>query len=326
MTESTAHAAQETMKEPLTYLPELLLLAGGIVALTLVALRVRRSRPDTEALTARLADRAWELSEAYPFLLLFLLLYISASAVARFFPEQLTLTVRLTAALSAYLATTFAVARHARRNNRSMQTDFGQSRALIRYAAKAPGYYLALIPLLLLSSTLLQGMGYDLSIQESARTFINASPHNRMLFAATAILAAPFFEELLLRGILFPSLIKHTGLPGALLTSSCLFALLHFNVLAAVILIALLPIVTLTGRAEPTRSTSVLTNGTVLVILTVTAGLAHQTGVLHLMISLFILSIGLAVAYWRTGSLWVSIAIHSIFNTVTLAFLYFARI
>ncbi|HEY5621114.1 MAG TPA: CPBP family intramembrane glutamic endopeptidase [Pontiella sp.] len=169
-------------------------------------------------------------------------------------------------------------------------------------------------------------MGYELSLQESARIFINAAPHDQMLFTATAILAAPFFEELLLRGMLFPALLKHTGLPGAVLISSCLFALLHFNALAAVILIALLPIVLLTGQAVRTRTRSVLTNGTVLVILSVSAGLAHQTGVLHLFTSLLILSIGLSAAYWRTGSLWVSIAMHSIFNAVTLAFLYFAGV
>jgi membrane protease YdiL (CAAX protease family) len=63
-----------------------------------------------------------------------------------------------------------------------------------------------------------------------------------------------------------------------------------------------------------------------MLIVMATAGVAHYSGVLHLFISLLILSIGLSAAYWRTGSLWVSIAMHSIFNAVTLAFLLFARV
>lgn len=47
--------------------------------------------------------------------------------------------------------------------------------------------------------------------------------------------------------------------------------------------------------------------------------------VIHLhvpsMLALFLLSAGLCVAYWRTGSLWVSIGMHAIFNGVTILLL-----
>ncbi|HEY5621115.1 MAG TPA: hypothetical protein VIR77_00800 [Pontiella sp.] len=53
MIEPTADATQE-MVHPMACIPELILLAGGIIALFLVAMRFHRTRPDTDALTARL--------------------------------------------------------------------------------------------------------------------------------------------------------------------------------------------------------------------------------------------------------------------------------
>jgi membrane protease YdiL (CAAX protease family) len=42
------------------------------------------------------------------------------------------------------------------------------------------------------------------------------------------------------------------------------------------------------------------------------------SGSLHSFLALNVLSVGVSLAYWRTGSLWMSIAMHAIFNAVTL--------
>ena len=73
----------------------------------------------------------------------------------------------------------------------------------------------------------------------------------------------------------------------------------------------------------------VLFRGVLFPYLTKRAGLAGGTllvsalfALLHFhlpsMAPLFLLSIALCLAYWRTGSLWVNIGIHAIFNATSI--------
>ncbi|MCC5624845.1 CPBP family intramembrane glutamic endopeptidase, partial [Nostoc sp. CHAB 5715] len=49
------------------------------------------------------------------------------------------------------------------------------------------------------------------------------------IFFFTAAIAAPFFEEILFRGFLLPSLTRYLPVWGAILTSSLLFAIAHLS-------------------------------------------------------------------------------------------------
>ena len=63
------------------------------------------------------------------------------------------------------------------------------------------------------------------------------APAQRFLFGFTAIIAAPVVEEILFRGLLYPT-IKQAGFPRAgLWVTSVLFALIHFNLMTFVPLI-----------------------------------------------------------------------------------------
>ncbi|KAK9840862.1 hypothetical protein WJX84_005006 [Apatococcus fuscideae] len=58
----------------------------------------------------------------------------------------------------------------------------------------------------------------------------SGDPVAALLYFSMVVFCAPFWEELMFRGFLLPSLAKLIPLPGAILLSSAFFALIHFSV------------------------------------------------------------------------------------------------
>jgi len=92
------------------------------------------------------------------------------------------------------------------------------------------GYFAAIPPVLLLSllsQYLLRGQGGGNPLLPIL--VASHSPVAQAILWCTVGIAAPFFEELLFRGFLLPSLASALPLPWAIALSSCGFALMHFN-------------------------------------------------------------------------------------------------
>lgn len=224
--------------------------------------------------TALIAARSWSTPEMALVLGAFLLLYLAASFICPLFPEEQMPVVQLVATLLIYSIATGVVVRINRERNRSWESGYGMGLRQTKALLSAPLLYLVLIlPLALATAAwhrlLEQAFGMEIELQEALQVIALGSSWLRLLYILMAVVAAPLFEELVFRGLLFPYLVKRAGLAGGTVVVSALFALMH--------------------RHTPA------------------------------FVPLFLLSAALCLAYWRAGSLWISIGTHAIFNAVAIA-------
>ena len=249
------------------------LLGGGLVVATLLVVYLRRNQSDHTALTHDIVRRSWNTLQIGILLGVLFLLYFLASFIGMFFYEEQIPLVQLITTVVIYSIIVVIITVINRRRGGSWEVSCGMGIRQMQKLIISPLLYLAFIPFLMVISKayhlLLEYiLGSEVELQEVAQIVTQELSWVQILYIAMAILVAPLYEELLFRGIIFPYMVKRTGLAGGALLVSLLFALLHFH----------LPSV----------------------------------------VPLFLLSVALCLAYWRTGSLWVSIGIHTIFNTVSI--------
>jgi len=250
-----------------------LLLGTGALVAFLLTLHNRRNPPDGKALTELLACRAWSTLEIGIVLASLLLLYALASFSGRFFYADQIPVAQLAIAVAVDAAILALIAFLGHRRGSSWKNGFGMGFRQLKKLPLAPLFYLATLPVLLLatqaSGWVLELLtGKEAELQKAAQVIAEGRPWLRIAYALVAIFVAPVFEEIMFRGLLFPYLVKHSGLAGGTVLVSLTFAGLHFH--------------------------------------------------LPSFVPLVLLSAGLCMAYWRTGSLWASIGMHAIFNTVSI--------
>ncbi|VGO21798.1 CPBP family intramembrane glutamic endopeptidase [Pontiella sulfatireligans] len=316
MEEMLANA--EAGSRHLYWIIESAMLLGGLVAILILVLHHRRTPPDTETLTARLVARAFSFTEIYGIVLLHLTLMILAMFSGRLFYAEQIPTAKLVVALLIYTIVTFAIFITIWKRGGTLDDTFGLRLRQLKLAALSPLFYLAIVPLLLLSSALLTLLGYELPLQESVQQFVDSPQLEQILFSVMAIIAAPFFEELLFRGIIFPALLKRMGLAGSTLLVSSLFALLHFHFFIFLILFGSASLFCLLFWPAQNRWAVFATRGVLALVVLFSAYITFISGSFHSFTALMILSSAACLAYWRTGSLWACIGLHAIFNTVSI--------
>jgi membrane protease YdiL (CAAX protease family) len=132
-----------------------------------------------------------------------------------------------------------------RANRLTWATAFGLRRTPVRHAlglgaTAAVGFFLLNLLLMPLSALLLQLVGLDAAPQDSIETLRSSDGFLRpVLLGFLALGVAPVMEELIFRGLLYPT-IKQLGFPRvALWGTSVLFALSHANLLSLLPLVAL---------------------------------------------------------------------------------------
>lgn len=248
------------------------LLFGGIYVALMLGLLHHRNPPNRRALTATISSRAWSTPELGLALALLFLLHILATLVVLAFFDSSTTRIALSGILS-YAASFAIITRINHKHGGSWAAGFGLGGRHMKTLLLSPVFYLGTIPFLMLATAvwhllLERVFGMEIELQEAMQFIAQGSLWIRVLFILMAVVAAPLFEELVFRGLLFPYLVKHTGLAGGILLVSMLFALMHLH----------------------------------------TASL----------VPIFLLSAALCIAYWRTGSLWVSIGMHAIFNATSI--------
>ncbi|MCF7818801.1 MAG: CPBP family intramembrane metalloprotease [Kiritimatiellales bacterium] len=249
------------------------LFCGGLVAAFLLLRHQRLHPADMQALTNGIVARSWNTFQLGIVLGSLLLLYLLASfSGLLFYAEQIPLA-RLCITLVIYTLIVILVSIINRRRGGSWAESCGMGLRNLKKLALSPVFYLAIIPFLMLATKayhlLLQHVfGIEMELQEVAKIIAQKLSWLQILYAFTAIFAAPLYEELIFRGLAFPYLVKRAGLAGGTALVSLLFALMHFHVPS--------------------------------------------------LVPLFLLSCALCLAYWRTGSLWVNIGMHTIFNAVSI--------
>lgn len=232
----------------------------------------RRNPAGRRALTATLSGRAWSTPDLGVTLAAILLFHILAAFSTLLFCGSVASGAAFATLLS-HGASLAMITHIERRGGGSWALRFGLSRRQAKTLLLSPLFYLASLPFLMLATgvwyfLLKNILGIEIEMQAALQFIAEGSFWLKLLFILLAVIAAPLVEELIFRGLLFPYLVKRTGLAGGIVLTSALFALIHMH------LPALAP--------------------------------------------LFLLSVMLCLAYWRTGSLWVSIGIHALFNAVSI--------
>ena len=137
-------------------------------------------------------------------------------------------------------------------NYKKEKLSFGLSIENLKYVIWTPLIYLITIILLLFVGLLNQYLltnFFDIEIkpQDILERFKELeNPFEISIFVIGSAAIAPIYEELLFRGIIFPTLIQKTNFTIALLLSSLLFAVLHFHLSALLPLFVLSIILSIT--------------------------------------------------------------------------------
>lgn len=235
--------------------------------------RFHMSPDDRKELTDRMVSRAWSTPHICMVLGALLLFYFFASFAGRFFYEEEIPLVRLVLTVLLYTFILTLVALINLRRGDSWSSAYGMGYRQLGKLTLSPLIYLAALPFLLAAAKawhwLLQhAAGQAIELQEVAQLISQELTWLQVLYIVMAIAFAPFFEEIIFRGIVFPYFVKYTGLARGTLLVSVLFAMLHFH--------------------------------------------------LPSFIPLVLLSALLCMLYWRSGSLWIGIGLHGIFNAVSI--------
>lgn len=225
-----------------------------------------------DALTVRIAARGWPVQDVAVLMLVHLMLFLLSACFGLLVGKAYAVAVRLGFAYFLYLGVPGVVHVLLRRRGTGWADAFGLGRGGLRPLLLSIPLYLALLPLVMAVAyawqRLLYATGREPGLQEAALAILTAKPWLRALYIVTAVLAVPAYEEVLFRGILYPTLTRTLGTAGSIGLVSAFFAFLHFHL--------------------PSFAPLVL------------------------------LSAVLCLAYRRTGSLWICIGTHAVFNAISI--------
>ena len=215
------------------------LLGLGLLAAVGLAFYFRDRPVDWEERKHVLRSRPWSAFEAVAMLVVLvalqLLTFALASVTRKLAGAALTTSAQFIAQtivldwLGLVLVFTIMV-----RHQWTWRTAFGleaRGRALLLGLV----FFLAVMPFFWFYSTLfelgLRWFGVEPKLQEVAIAITNDQPlATRLYLLGVAMVVAPFFEELLFRGIFLPALAKHMRIGWAVVLVSILFACIHVNV------------------------------------------------------------------------------------------------
>jgi membrane protease YdiL (CAAX protease family) len=247
------------------------MLGGGSIVAIWVWRWHRRNPPNRTACTGVIVARAWNTIQFGIWLSAVVLLFLLGSGSLYFVRDEQLAAARLAVVILIYTLLLLLLSALNRKRGMTWEEGFGMGPGQLRLLRLSPVLYLAAIPFLMIVTqgyhwVLVRWLDMELTLQDAAQAITQERSWLESGYILVTIVAAPVYEELVFRGILFPYLARCIGVTGGVVAVSTAFALIHFHIPS------ILP--------------------------------------------LFLLSVVLCLAYWRTGSLWVSIGIHAIFNAI----------
>lgn len=252
-----------------------LMAAGTVIAAGFVLKGLRHPIP-WPALAHRLILRPWHWRDAATLAGLVGLLILLTFGVALLLREPGETTLLVLQTLITDVGGLALLAAYLRFRGLRWTSALGLGRPAPRWLLLGGIAYLALIPLVVFSSLVSQGIltikGYPPNLQEVALLLSADHPLWLQLYlTGLAVLIAPFFEECLFRGVLLPLAARRFGTGAGVVLVSALFSAIHVHLPSA--------------------------------------------------IPLFVVACGFSVAYLYSGTLWVPVLMHALFNGVNLALL-----
>ena len=200
----------------------LLVLAAGLCLSIVFIIRAKKTPPDSPELCDRLTATPWDGRIALALLAVLLLSIVIG---------MIELQVIGLIAAGIYL----------QKKGIHLEDTFGLNRSgILKSAWLAVIYLITALPALVFFSiayrTVLISLGIDIGYQDAIHLIIDPEEPAavRIYIVTMAIIVAPVAEELLFRGILFPSIMKLMSPMRAVVIVSIFFALLHLHLASIV--------------------------------------------------------------------------------------------
>lgn len=212
----------------------ILLFFGGLLVAVRLVRREWRRHVDPRELTKRIAARSWSTTYLVFLFTLLLLLYGLVGCSGQFFYEEQLPAMRLVFTFITFSILVGAMMLFSRRQWPGPACFPSLGLTDVCKLRLAPVIYLAAIPFIMLASKVYQEMlqlvtGAETELQEVARMISGGHSPLEILYMLMAVFVAPFYEELLFRGVLFPYCLKRAGLAPAILLVSLFFGMMHFH-------------------------------------------------------------------------------------------------
>jgi len=209
----------------------LMLLAGTAAAIILI-IRAIRHPVDWNTRDQWLRSRPWTWREGLMVAAIVGFLIAATMALITLLGRPRDAILIVTQGLLLDLAGIIAIGALLRNRGWSWLDAFGMGGPPGRFLKSGLLFYLALLPVLLFSSIVYQGIltarGYPPSLQDIALLLSGDHPlWMRCFMVFLAVAVAPFFEECLFRGILLPIMIRRMGVGAGIFFVSLFFASIH---------------------------------------------------------------------------------------------------
>ena len=188
--------------------------------------------------THRITARAWSPRETGLLFGALFAIYLAAGFAGSVFDKERLPIAQIATMLIFYVVVAIFVG-YVRRSRGNL---FGMQATNIRHLLTGSVIYLATIPLLMVVGVIFRELlslffNSDLPAQEVSELLHGDFSLLHLCYILMAIVGAPFYEEILFRGVLFPYLLRRSNMNWAIGMTSIVFAAIHLHLPSAAPLI-----------------------------------------------------------------------------------------
>ena len=185
--------------------------------------------------TLEIKIRAWSNKSLSILILYIILFYLILSCISYFLSDSPTHLVKVISTCIFYILIGFII--YKLKKNNEANKFLGLQKEGIQYVKWVIPIYISLLPIFLIIFILNSIILSDIFNIEIERQEITNFMHDiknpvHIFYIIIAIFLAPFFEEVLFRGILLPKIFQKTNFTLSIIITSLIFAILHFHISA----------------------------------------------------------------------------------------------
>ncbi len=185
--------------------------------------------------TLEIKIRAWSNKSLSILILYIILFYIILSGISYFFHDSVSHLVKIISTCIFYILIGLIIYKLKKHNEANKV--LGLQKEGIPYVKWVIPIYISLLPIfiiiIMLNSIILSDIfNIEIERQEITNFMHDIKNPVHIFYIIIAIFLAPFFEEVLFRGILLPKIFQKTNFTLSIILTSIIFAILHFHISA----------------------------------------------------------------------------------------------
>ena len=185
--------------------------------------------------TLEIKIRAWSNKSLSILILFIILFYIILSGISYFFHDSTSHLVKIISTCIFYILIGLIIYKLKKHNEANKV--LGLQKEGIQYVKWVIPIYISLLPIFIIiiivnSIILTDIFNIEIERQEITNFMHDIKNPVHIFYIIIAIFLAPFFEEVLFRGILLPKIFQKTNFTLSIILTSIIFAILHFHISA----------------------------------------------------------------------------------------------